>query len=168
MLYDPTTPLYHLANRIKSFTSGAAERNATPFMHRYLYKDHTPSCILECFSINVLYSNRNPANMAMVMRALHHNVGDLVRTERGRATSTVAQKLARTQALFLYQVIRLFDGDITLRAQGEADIPLLQAWLGELCRVRDNLGDLEGTAQSAVVMQPPKDWEVSKTRASRQ
>jgi hypothetical protein len=161
MLYDPKTPLYHVVNRIKGFTTGAATRNATPFMHRYLYKDHTPLCILECFTANVLYTNRNPANMAMVMRALHRNVGNLVRAESGRAAATVPEKLARTQALFLYQVIRLFDGDVTLRAQGEADIPLLQTWLGELCKVRENLGDLAELEDSLVRAQPPKEWEVS-------
>lgn len=161
MLYDPKTPLHYVVSRIKGFTSDAAARNATPFMHRYLYKDYTPPCILECFTANVLYTNRKPANMAMVMRALQRNVGDLVRTETVHVGATVAEKLARTQALFLYQVIRLFDGDVTLRAQGEADIPLLQIWLGELCRVRENLGDLADAQDSVARKEPPKKWEVS-------
>jgi hypothetical protein len=160
-LYDPKTPLYYIMNRVKGFTSDAVARNATPFMHRYLYKDHTPPCILECFSTNVLYTNRTPTNMAMVMRALHRNVVELVGTETGRAVATPAEKLARTQALFLYQIIRLFDGDVTLRAQGEKDIPLLQTWLGDLCRVRENLGGLAELGDSAVRSQPPKEWEVS-------
>lgn len=160
MVYDPNTQIHHLVDRVKSFTSDAASRNATPFMHRYLYKDHTPSCILECFTANVLYVNRNPANMAMIMRALHRNVTDLVRTEIAHPGATVVEKLARTQALFLYQVIRLFDGDVTLRAQGEKDIPLLQSWLDELCSVRENLGNLAGM-DDCVERAPPKSWEVS-------
>ncbi|OIW24651.1 hypothetical protein CONLIGDRAFT_584015 [Coniochaeta ligniaria NRRL 30616] len=159
MVHDPKTPLYYVISRVKGFASDAATRNATPFMHRYLYRDHMPSCILECFTANMLYANRNPANMAMVMRALHRNVGDLVRTEVAHTGATVTAKLARTQALFLYQVIRLFDGDVTLRAQGEADIPLLQSWLGELCRVRENLGDLADLEDSVARAQPPKKWE---------
>lgn len=158
MVYDPNTQIHHLVDRVKSFTSDAASRNATPFMHRYLYKDHTPSCILECFTANVLYVNRNPANMAMIMRALHRNVTDLVRTEIAHPGATVVEKLARTQALFLYQVIRLFDGDVTLRAQGEKDIPLLQSWLDELCSVRENLGNLAGM-DDCVERAPPKSWE---------
>lgn len=161
MLYDPKTPLYNVLKHIKGFTADAAARNATPFMHRYLYRDHTPSCILECFTTNVLYTNRNAANMGMVMRALHRNVNDLVGSEMKRVGATVAEKLARTQALFLYQVIRLFDGDVTLRAQGEKDLPLLQTWLGDLCRIRENLGGLAELEDGLVRTQTPIDWQVS-------
>jgi hypothetical protein len=164
MLYDPKTPLFYVVSRIKGFTSDAAARNATPFMHRYLYKDTTPSCILECFTANVLYTNRTPTNMAMVMRALQRNVDDLIQSQTALTSVTVTEKLARTQALFLYQVIRLFDGDVTLRAQGERDIPLLRTWLGELCRIRENLGNLADPEDIVARSQPPTKWEVSPTR----
>ena len=130
-------------------------------MHRHLYKDHTPPCILSCFSTNVLYTNRTPTNMAMVMRALRLHMLELVETETGRTAATSAEKLARTQALFLYQIICLFDGDVTLRAQGEKEMPLLLSWLSELCMVRENLGELVELEDSAMRAQPPKEWEVS-------
>ena len=99
----------------------------------------------------------------MFMRALHSSVSELVDAEAGRVVATPVEKLARTQALFLYQVIRLLDGDVTLRAQGERDIPLLQTWLGDLCRVRENLGDLAQLGDSVMRNQPPSEWEVSTT-----
>jgi len=95
------------------------------------------------------------------MRALHRNVRELVSAEVSRAVATPVEKLARTQALFLYQVIRLLDGDIILRAQGERDIPLLQTWLGDLCKVRENLGDLTQLGASVVRRRPPGEWDVS-------
>jgi len=107
-------------------------------MHRHLYKDHTPPCIIACFSTTVLYVNSTPANKSMVFRALQHNIADLLLVMA--EVSTPRDKLARAQALFLYQIIRLFDGDITLRAQGERDVPVLERWLRDLSRVRDNLG----------------------------
>ena len=55
----------------------------------------------------------------MVMRALDSSVRERIDTEVNRIVSTLLEKLARTQALFLYQIIRLRDGDVTLRAQGE-------------------------------------------------
>ncbi|SPN99085.1 uncharacterized protein DNG_02123 [Cephalotrichum gorgonifer] len=158
-LHDPTTQVYYLVNRVKAFTSDVAERNSTPFMHARLYTDHTPPCILDCFATNVLYTNRNPRNIATVMQALYRNVRALIGTEAGRVIVTPAEKLACTQALFLYQVIRLFDGDVTLRAQGEHDIPLLRTWLGDLCRVRENLGDIAKLGGNAVKAQPPKEWK---------
>ncbi|RYO93382.1 hypothetical protein DL766_000772 [Monosporascus sp. MC13-8B] len=158
-LYDPKAPLHYIVNRMKGFITDTATRNATPFLHRYLYRDHTPHCILTCFAANVLYANRTQANTAMVMLTLHSSVRELVDAEAGRIVATPVEKLARTQALFLYQIIRLLDGDVILRAQGERDIPLLQTWLGDLCKVRENLGDLAQLADSAMRKQPPREWE---------
>lgn len=137
-----------------------ATLNATPFLHRYLYLDNTPQCIMSCFSTSVLYANRTPANTAMMMRTLQGNVAELVDAEACRIVATPTEKLARVQALFLYQIIRLFDGDVALRAQGEKELPLLQTWLGELCKLRENLGDLAQLEHSAARMHPPKEWKV--------
>jgi hypothetical protein len=103
----------------------------------------------------------------MVMRVLHSSVRELVDTEAGRVVATPAEKLARAQTLFLYQIIRLFDGDVILRAQGEKDMPLLQIWLGDLCRMRGHLGDLAEFENGVVRKQPPKiEWEVSASPRS--
>ncbi|KAI1614674.1 hypothetical protein EDD36DRAFT_234543 [Exophiala viscosa] len=157
-LYDPTTPLHYTVNRVKSFIDDVASQNATPFMHRYLYRDYTPPCILSCFATSVLYTHRTQANTSMVMRAIHNGVKKLVNAETGHIPATPLEKLARTQALFLYQIIRLLHGDVTLRAQGESDIALLQAWLGDLCKVRENLS---GCAQYGhrETRNPTPKWE---------
>ena len=98
----------------------------------------------------------------MVMLALHSNVRQLVDAETSRVTAATPQEmLARTQALFFYQIIRLFDGDVILRAQGEKDMALLQAWLGELCDVRDNLEDEVQLEDDMPMKKPPKEWKVS-------
>lgn len=121
----------------------------------------TPPCIVSCFASCVLYTNRTPENTSMVMRALHSNVKELISTESNRAKAMPVEKLARTQALFLYQIIRLLDGDVTLRAQGESSITLFNTWLGELCRVRENMGDLAKIDHCNKRIQPPQNWEVS-------
>lgn len=167
--YDPKTSIYHIINRVKNFTSSIATQNAAPFLHRYLYRSHTPKCILTCFSVSVLYANRTPANMPMVMRAIHSGVKELVDGETGRSglmacvggAKKPIDRLARTQAMLLYQIIRLLDGNITLRAQAERDIPLLNSWLGDLCKVRENLGDVARLGNSTARTQPPADWDVS-------
>lgn len=97
----------------------------------------------------------------MVIRALHATVKELVEGEACRTVVTPVEKLARTQALFLYQIIRMLDGDVILRAQGERDVPLLFKWVGELCRLRENLGDLAQLEDGIVRKQPPQEWEVS-------
>lgn len=156
-LYDPKSPLHSTVNRVKQFTKDVATENSAPFLHRYLYRSHTPQCILSCFTTCVLYNNRTPANTAMVIRALHGNVRELLDNETGRTTVTPTEKLARAQALFLYQIMRLFDENITLRSQAEMDMPVLETWLGELCKIRENLGDLE---DDGARHQKPVEWEV--------
>lgn len=160
-LYDPTTPLHHIVTRVKGFIVDVATRNSTPFLHRYLYRDHTPSCILSCFATCVLYTNRTPGNTVMVMQALHSNVRELLAAETSRAVAMPVEKLARTQALLLYQIIRLLDGDVALRVQGENDVALLKRWLSELYKVRENLGDLAQLGDSVRRKQHPGEWEVS-------
>ncbi|KAI1859041.1 hypothetical protein JX265_010518 [Neoarthrinium moseri] len=158
-LYDPKSSLYYITNRVKEFTAEMARTSATPFLHRCLYKDYTPQCMLSCFTTSVLYANRTPANKPMVMRAIHGVVRELINVEAGRNFAAPIEKLARTQTLFMYQTIRLFDGNITMRAQGEKDMPLLQTWLSELCNMRDNLGELAQLESSATRTQPPREWE---------
>jgi len=43
-----------------------------------------------------------------------------------------ATHLARTQALFIYQLIRLFDGDIRSRAQAEEQMDVLHTWTAQM------------------------------------
>ncbi|KAK8063038.1 hypothetical protein PG997_015135 [Apiospora hydei] len=41
-------------------------------------------------------------------------------------------RLSRVQALVAYQIVRLFDGDIRMRARAEADLPMQTAWTKDL------------------------------------
>ncbi|KAI1330968.1 hypothetical protein F5Y16DRAFT_320686 [Xylariaceae sp. FL0255] len=156
---DPTSPMYYVIQRVKDFVKNMATNNATPFLHRRLYSSYTPQSILSCFSTTVLYTNRTPATTSMMMRSLQSCVRDLISTETERIIATPVDKLARTQALFIYQIIRLFDGDITLRAQGEKDLQLLETWVTELCKIRDNMGNLVQLEYGAIKGQPPKEWQ---------
>ncbi|KAM7209602.1 hypothetical protein V8F20_000005 [Naviculisporaceae sp. PSN 640] len=141
-LYGPTTRTSYLYNRIKAFPSDFATHNASPFLHRHLYKEnYVPPCILACFSTSVMYTNRTEASMGMVLRALQQDLDKLLAANSSsEIVTTPYEKLARVHALFMYQVIRLFDGDVALRAQGERDMQILERWVLELCRIGDNLG----------------------------
>ncbi|KAM0355050.1 hypothetical protein ACHAPU_000900 [Fusarium lateritium] len=156
-VYDPKKPLYYLIKRFKTFVQDIATSNATPFLHRHLYRDNTPSCILTCFMTAVLYANRSESNMPMVMQALDDRVTDFVNFEASCAAATPIQRLARTQTLFIYQIIRLLDGDVILRSRSEGDTNLLENWLGDLCEMRDNLDD--STELSAFRQKKTPGWD---------
>lgn len=95
------------------------------------------------------------------MRAIDTNLQELVHVERGRLLATSTDKLARTQSIFLYLVICLFDGDIFLRAKGEELLPLLETWTLELCKIRENLGGSARMRDTMIPQHPPPEWEVS-------
>lgn len=159
-MHDPKSVLHYLTHRNKAFVTDIATRNATPFLHRSLYRNYTPPCIASLFSTAVLYANRTPDNTTMVIRALSNVVKELIENESGRMVATPIDRLARCQAMYIYFIIRVLDGDVILRAQGERDIPLLMDWLLDLAKVRENMGDLAQLGNS-VMKQPPAEWEVS-------
>jgi hypothetical protein len=107
----------------------------------------------------VFYANRSEANMSMVMLALQDQVSHFLNTECNSAVLTPAHRLARTQVLFIYQIIRLLDGDVILRSRSEKDMSVLETWLDDLCDIRDNLDDV--TEPSVFMHKEAPHWHVS-------
>jgi hypothetical protein len=151
--------VHFIVQNLKGYLSTFAKDNHTPWMHRYLYKDQMPSSIQSCFTVSALYTNMTSSNKTSVFRVLCQSLNEL---KRQPLANTPQEKLARAQALFLYQIICLFDGDLTLRSNADRDMPLLQNWLDELCKIRENFRtpesmnsvDVEGPSD------PPRSWKV--------
>lgn len=122
-------------------------------MHKYLYKDQMPSTIRSCLGASALYSSMTSSNKTSVLRILCQSLNEL---KEQQSANTPQEKLARTQALFLYQIIGIFDGDVTLRSNADRNMLLLQDWLDDLCKIRENLL----TPESMNVLNPPRSWEV--------
>jgi hypothetical protein len=112
-----------------------------------------PASISSCFTVSTLYSNMNSNNKTSVFRILCQSLNDLKRQQLEHSPQEI---LARAQALFLYQIISLFDGDITLRSNADRNMPLLQDWVDELCKIRENIK----TPENMNDPRPPKSWEV--------
>lgn len=93
-----------------------AQDSCTLYIHRYLYKDNMPRCMLQAFTMCLLYTNQTESNRAMILRVLHESVTSLKTTVCNKAL-VPQQKLARVHALIFYQTIRMFDGDIMVRMQ---------------------------------------------------
>lgn len=94
------------------------------------------------------------SNKTSIFRVLCQSLDEL---KRQQLADTPQEKLARAQALFLYQIIGLFDGDVTLRSNADRNMSLLQDWLDELCKIRENLETLESMDDP----EPPSSWEAS-------
>ncbi|RYC60631.1 hypothetical protein CHU98_g5584 [Xylaria longipes] len=157
-LADPSSKAAFTMNALKNFHVKFAQNSCTPYIHRYLYKDNMPRCMLQAFTMCLLYTNQTESNRAIVLRVLHESVTDLKETTRNKAL-VPQQKLARVHALIFYQTIRMFDGDVTLGQQVDDGMALLDSWNNDLCKVRDNLDDLAEKGKAASE-HPPESWEV--------
>ncbi|KAI0136664.1 hypothetical protein BJ170DRAFT_24302 [Xylariales sp. AK1849] len=143
---------------LKMLVPQFARQNCTPFLHRQLYKDNMPRWVLQAFSTCMLYTNRTGGNRGMILRFLHENVTDLLGSATG-TNLTPQERLARVHALMMYQVIRMLDGDIFLATQADDNMALLDSWLVELCKVRDNLAEEARMEDTAIRDKPPESWE---------
>lgn len=115
-----------------------------------MYRDNMPPSIMTCFTVCALYSAVTEGNKSIVFRTLHQSISEL---DRYHTANTPQEKLARAQALFLYQTIRLFDGDLTLRSDADKDMELLLKWVDDLVKVRESID--YGTLSDL-----PRSWEV--------
>ncbi|KAK7430771.1 hypothetical protein QQZ08_002815 [Neonectria magnoliae] len=104
-----------------------------PLIHRQLYRMHMPRCIQDAYTVLTAYLNKTPSSQDTVFRIIDDRVNQLIQdhaTQPSLALSvlTLADHAARVQALLIFQVIRLFDGDIRMRARAETHIPTLNSW----------------------------------------
>jgi hypothetical protein len=72
---------------------------------------------------------KTPANSDVIYRSIEHRIQDVIRTP---IPANPFDLLARVHALLLYQIIRLFDGDIRARVSAEATRPALETASDEL------------------------------------
>ncbi|OAX81042.1 hypothetical protein ACJ72_04618 [Emergomyces africanus] len=117
-------------------------KGSNPFIHPQLYYDNFPSEIQDAYSCCSIYSTKNSKNQRAVRRIIEHKVAILLSIHRQPPPRqqqqqfppklSLSQHLSRAQCLLIYQIIRLFDGDIRQQALAEHDAPILAAWIQEM------------------------------------
>ncbi|KAJ5445290.1 hypothetical protein N7491_001372 [Penicillium cf. griseofulvum] len=108
------------AKKLAALPKTFSQQGQTMFIHRRLFQDRTPPALQDALSTCALYCLKNTENQALVFRNLEHKRQQLI----AKIEPLLAPKmdlLEALQALIMYQIISLFDGDIRLRAQAEAD-----------------------------------------------
>ncbi|RGP70163.1 c6 finger domain-containing [Fusarium longipes] len=98
--------------------------NQTPWSHPLLYRDGMPRSLQDAHSSCALYMAKNRVNSPVIFRSIESRVNDLLAAP---APVTPLECLAHTQSLILYQIIRLYDGDIGARVSAEHVIPAIEA-----------------------------------------
>ncbi|KAH6988844.1 hypothetical protein BKA56DRAFT_574754 [Ilyonectria sp. MPI-CAGE-AT-0026] len=132
---------------VKSWNSSVAgwlrqwvEEGCNPFIHKQLYLDTPlPQCLQDAWLTLTAYSCKTAQNEHIVMNIIEDRANSLLQAQIHDDDSFMAvpglqtiEHLARVQALFVYQYLRLYDGSIRQRALAENSIPVLQTWCQQL------------------------------------
>ncbi|KAL0936462.1 C6 zinc finger domain protein [Colletotrichum truncatum] len=164
-IHEPDSRIGFLVNYCTKMHVTFAQTKQTPFLHRHLYRHTrgTPRPLMAAYTAISAYAGRTETNKGWAIRAICEGAAEVLKSSKDAAASAAMSghdKLARTQALWMLQTIRCFDGDIALRAQAERDMGVLKRWLEELEGLRDNLDDVHLLDDLAVRQRPPRSWEV--------
>ncbi|KAI0154863.1 hypothetical protein GGR57DRAFT_502056 [Xylariaceae sp. FL1272] len=155
-LADASTKVAFTMATFKKVHVNFAQTNGTRFIHRHLYKDDTPRWMYWIFFFFFYHSNPDkPIDTDKIPDALQD-----LKSTASSTSSTPQQKLARVHALVFYQLIRMFDGDVTLGQQADDDFSLLEAWNRDLYNLRDNLDDLIKLDRKSLREYRVESWEI--------
>ncbi|GAD92155.1 RAS small monomeric GTPase, putative [Paecilomyces variotii No. 5] len=117
--------------RMKAYPNVLLREGQTPFIHKKLYADAIPLPIQDALGICALYNEKNENNENLVFQTIRLKAGRLIETNSQPGLSLV-ERLSSVQALILFQIIRLFDGDVRQRADAENDAATLKEWTKQL------------------------------------
>ena len=131
--------LHNYIGELKSWLRRWVSHGSSPLIHAQLYRTGLPSAMEDAYTSVTAFLAKNDTNNLMTMRILENRVQQLINTQPDAIDGTLSlvmintiSHLARTQALFIYQLIRLFDGDIRSRAQAESHNDLLRRWARQM------------------------------------
>lgn len=121
------------------------ENGSNQFIHPWLYRTRFPRCIQDAYTALSCYLGKTASNEQMIFRIIEDRAkqllvdhGDLTPNAWPRTISPNAATLdplehvARVQALLVYQILCLNDGDIRLRHLAESHIPVLNSWIHQM------------------------------------
>jgi hypothetical protein len=120
-----------VAKRLATIPMTFAHHGQTMFIHRIQFQQSCSSALQDAMSACALYCMKGVANQALVFSNLGYKCQQLIASTNALLASKT-DLLAALQALLLYQMMRLFDGDIRLRAHAEADGPITILWASQL------------------------------------
>ncbi|KAI0844350.1 hypothetical protein F5Y00DRAFT_248995 [Daldinia vernicosa] len=107
----------------------------SPFIHHRLYSPKMPRCVQDAYTALTAYLARTPESSEICFQIIRDRAEGLVEEAQptgGSMPLDPFDHLARVHALFVYQMIGLFDGDIELRVEAESRISTLTSWVAEM------------------------------------
>ena len=137
--------LKRLMKRMHRWLTEWVEKGSNPFIHSRLYRTRFPRCVQDAYTALSCYLHRTTSNEQAIFQIIEDRSKQLL-VEHGifladslvdnisssSVTLDSLEHLARVQALLVYQVLCLYDGDIRLRHVAESRIPVLNSWTQQM------------------------------------
>ncbi|KAL5372698.1 hypothetical protein DPSP01_013315 [Paraphaeosphaeria sporulosa] len=121
--------LLFMVSRMRSFVPTLAFTGANTFIHTALYKSHQPTAFQDSISLSALYLAKTKQNAPILIRSIDEKINGLIARSNGWS---LQEHLAAVQALIVYQIIRLFDGDLGQAGTAARQNHLLELWTAHL------------------------------------
>jgi hypothetical protein len=110
--------------QLKSYPRTFAQGVETTFIHKELYSDKLPSSIRAAYGVCAASICMNDRNESMLFRALDAEALELLNPA---LDETLLEALSRMQAIVLYQIIRIYRGNLKQRTAAEQQEGLIGA-----------------------------------------
>jgi hypothetical protein len=117
--------------QFKAFIPQLVRNNRSPFIHHDLYPNMPPVVYQNLLGISAMYCQKSPQNQTIIFSMLDNRISSLIESSKSSLWST-KDYLVGVQVLIIYQIIRLFDGDIRQRANAERHLGILETWTFQL------------------------------------
>ncbi|KAF2440278.1 hypothetical protein P171DRAFT_97981 [Karstenula rhodostoma CBS 690.94] len=118
-----------MVSKVRGFVPTLAFSGANVFIHTALYKSHQPTAFQDSISLSALYLAKTKQNAPILIRSIDEKINGLVASSNGWS---LQEHLAAVQALIVYQIIRLFDGDLGQAGAAARHNRLLELWAAHL------------------------------------
>lgn len=166
--------LKRLIRKIHRWLAEWVEKGSNPFIHSRLYWNRFPQCVQDAYTALSCYLHKTASNEKTVFQIIEDRAKQLV-VEHGipsvdslqenismsSATLDPLEHIARVQALLVYQVLCLYDGDIRLRHVAESHIPVLNCWTQQMVEHASRAACLGGSVISSAYEQTAVDSGLS-------
>ncbi|KAF2814954.1 uncharacterized protein BDZ99DRAFT_458911 [Mytilinidion resinicola] len=120
-----------IIDQLSTYVRGFAYAGSTPFIHPTLYEKWQPAAYQDACALSALYILKTPRNKNTISSSISAKISALISSSSFWSLSDL---LAAVQALLIYQIIRLFDGELDQRRVAAKHNAVLEKWAAELWR----------------------------------
>ncbi|KAM5341335.1 hypothetical protein ACJ41O_014366 [Fusarium nematophilum] len=137
-----TSMIHRYLDKTKDWLREWITTGSNPFIHTKLYSNGMPDCVQDAFMALSTYFSKTEKTADMINRLMEEKADKFVASQTTGVQGSTLDDIARVQALLIYCVIRLLNGDLRQRHLAEQHLPILHDWTRDMlsnAATNDNL-----------------------------